>query len=75
MKMIENLREFQINKSLTSVELANLLNIDLDKLVKWYEGEDTPDRSERYRIIKLFDGGDIDDKLDEDNKTPRMLND
>ncbi|MGI6701035.1 MAG: hypothetical protein ACOX3U_00990 [Christensenellales bacterium] len=75
MDIIENLRDFQINKSLTSPELSKLLNVELDKLVKWYEGREHPDKSERYRIIKLMDGADIDDSLSENNRTTRFLND
>ena len=74
MTMIENLREYQIRKSLTSLELAKILGVELDKLVSWYDGDNSPDADERYRIVKLFDGRNINDTYD-DNKATNILND
>lgn len=65
--MLHNLRDYQISKSLTSLELANLLGIEVDKLVSWYDGDDKPDQDERYRILKLMDGNDIHTNIDLDN--------
>lgn len=67
MGMLHNLRDYQISKSLTSLELANLLGIEVDKLVSWYDGDDKPDQDERYRILKLMDGNDIHTNIDLDN--------
>lgn len=74
MNIIESLREYQIEKSLTSVELAKLLAIELDTLVNWYEGESKPNTTERYRIIKLIDGENLDEHIDEENFSDYTIN-
>lgn len=64
MGIIDNLRKFQINKSLTSYELAGLLTIDIDKLTTWYNGEVRPEETDKYRILKLIEGEEIEYNTD-----------